>query len=131
MLLFSTGLIYEVTRQDPTSYFLNNSIDGPYFQCERGGWGSVALLGESSDTGTAPVYTDVYRSLLLSSIDSNNSFEIPLTRRTRHSPRTSFWGRFNLLTGTTAQESGETFLNGTVIYHASLAGIADTRNRIF
>ena len=131
MLLFSTGLIYEVTRQDPTSYFLNNSIDGPIFNAREVAGAQWLYSVKSSDTGTAPVYTDVYRSLLLSSIDSNNSFEIPTYAP--HTPLAAyvFLGTFNLLTGTTAQESGETFLNGTVIYHASLAGIADTRNRIF
>jgi uncharacterized membrane protein len=130
MLLFSTGLVYEVTRQDPTSFFLNDTIDAPLFNVREVA-AAQWLYVKGSNTGTAPVYADVYRSLLLTSLDFNNLFEIPSHG---HTPLAAyvFLGTFNLLTGTSAQQSNaQSFLNGTVIYHASLADISDTHNLVF
>ena len=133
-LLFSTGLIYEVTQQDPTSFFLNNAIDAPLFNAREVTAAQWLYTVKGSETGTAaPVYADFYRSLLLTSLDFNNS----LKGISGYAPDTPlsgyvFLGTFNLLTGTSAQQSAaQSFLNGTVVYHTSLAGIADTRDRVF
>lgn len=94
-LLFSTGLIYEVTQQDPTSFFLNNAIDAPLFNAREVTAAQWLYTVKGSETGTAaPVYADFYRSLLLTSLDFNNSLkgisgyapDTPLSG-------TSFWGR--------------------------------------
>jgi len=134
-LLFSTGFIYEVTRQDPTSFFLNNAIDGPVFNTREVTAAQWLYAVKSNETGTAvPVYADVYRSLLLTSLGfTNNSLEsFPIYAS--HTPLSGFvfLGTFNLLTGTSAQQSyAQSFLNGTVVYHMSLPGIAETSNRVF
>jgi uncharacterized membrane protein len=129
MLLFSTGFIYEVTRQDPTSFFLNNSIDAPSFNAREVA-GAQWLYAVKA--AALPVYADAYRGLLWTSLDSNTSLRV-LGSYAPNTPLTGyvFLGTFNLLTGTSAQQSAPSFLNGTVITHASLAGIADTRDRIF
>jgi uncharacterized membrane protein len=130
MLLFSTGFIYEVTRQDPTSFFLNDSIDAPLFNAREVA-GAQWLYAVKA--AALPVYADAYRGLLWTSLDSNHSLE-SLPSSVAKTPLAGyvFLGTFNLLTGTRAQQSyAPSFLNGTVIYHASLAGIADTRNCVF
>jgi uncharacterized membrane protein len=130
-LLFSTGLIYEVTQQDPTSFFLNATIDAPMFNAREVAGAQWLYTVRGSNT---PVYADVYRSLLLTSIDFNNSLEsFPIYE---HANTTLsgyvFLGTFNLLTGTRAQQSNaQSFLNGTVIYHVNLPGFAETSNRVF
>jgi uncharacterized membrane protein len=134
-LLFSTGLIYEITQQEPTSFFLTNAIDAPVFNAREVVAAQWLYAVKGSDTGTAarPVYADLYRSLLLSSLDFNNSL-IGLSNPAWTTPLKGyvFLGTFNLLTGTGARQSlAQSFLNGTVIYHESLAGIAGTRNRVF
>jgi uncharacterized membrane protein len=134
-LMFSTGLVYEVTRQDPTSFFLNDAIDAARFNAREVAGAQWLYAVKGSDTGTAarPVYADVYRGLLLTSLDFNNSLK-QLSDPAAKTPLAGyvFLGTFNLLTGTSAQPyNARSFLNGTLIYHASLAGIAKTRNRVF
>jgi uncharacterized membrane protein len=135
MLLFSTGFVYEVTRQDPTSFFLNDSIDAARFNTQEivaAQW-LYAAKGAGTSTAERPVYADVYRGLLWTSLDLNHSLE-QLNDPAAKTPAAGyvFLGTFNLLTGTDAQlYNARSFLNGTLIYYASLAGIADTRNRVF
>jgi uncharacterized membrane protein len=129
ILLFSTGFIYEVTRQDPTSFFLNDAIDAAVFNGREVAAAQWLYAVKGSDT---PVRVDVYRGLLLTSLDFNDSLKNIPIHAAHHTTGYVFLGTFNLLTGTSAQQSNaQSFLNGTVIYHASLAGIADTRNRVF
>ena len=134
-LLFSTGFVYEVTRQDQTSFFLNNAIDAPLFNAREVAGAQWLYAVKGNDTGKAvSVYTDVYRSLLLTSLDFNNSLEsFPIyARADTPLPGYVFLGTFNLLTGTRAQQSiAQSFLNGTVIYHVNLPAIARTSNRVF
>jgi uncharacterized membrane protein len=135
MLLFSTGLVYEVTRQDPTSFFLNDAIDAPSFNAREVAGAQWLYAVKGSDTSTAgwPVYADAYRGLLWTSLDFNHSLE-GISSPAAKTPLAGyvFLGTFNLLTGTSAQlYNARSFLNGTLVYHASLAGIADTRNRVF
>ena len=130
MLLFGTGLVYEVTRQDPTSFFLNDSIDAPRFNAREVA-GAQWLYAMKA--AALPVHADAYRDLLWTSLDFNYSWgNIP--SYAPHTPHTGyvFLGTFNLLTGTSAQQlNTQSLLNGTQIYHSSLAGIADDRNRVF
>jgi uncharacterized membrane protein len=134
-LLFSTGFVYEVTRQDQTSFFLNNAIDAPLFNAREVAGAQWLYAVKGNDTGTAAsVYADAYRSLLLTSLDFNNSLEsFPIyAHADTLLPGYVFLGTFNLLTGTRAQQSNaQSFLNGSVIYHVSLPGIAETSNRVF
>jgi uncharacterized membrane protein len=135
MLLFGTGLVYEVTRQDPTSFFLNDAIDAPRFNAREVAGAQWLYAVKGSDTSTAgrPVYADVYRGLLWTSLDSNHSLE-GISSPPAKTPLAGyvFLGTFNLLTGTSAQlYPARSFLNGTLVYHQSLAGIADSRNRVF
>jgi uncharacterized membrane protein len=130
MLLFSTGFIYQVTQQQPTSFFLSATIDAPLFN-EREVAGAQWL--DTVRVNNTPVYADAYRSLLLTSLDFNNSLN-SIPSYVPHTPLAAyvFLGTFNLLTGTSAQPSyAPSFLNGTIVYHASLAGIANHRNRVF
>jgi uncharacterized membrane protein len=135
MLMFSTGLVYEVTRQDPTSFFLNDAIDAARFNAREVAGVQWLYAVKGSDTSTAgrPVYADVYRGLLWTSLDFNHSLE-GLSDPAFRTPLAGyvFLGTFNLQTGTSAQPyNARSFLNGTLVYHESLAGIADTRNRVF
>ena len=95
MLLFSTGLVYEVTRQDPTSFFLNDAIDAPRFNAREVAGAQWLYAVKGSDTSTAgrPVYADVYRGLLWTSLDFNHSLE-GLSSPAAKTPLagTSFWG---------------------------------------
>ncbi len=130
MLLFGTGLVYEVTRQDPTSFFLNDAIDAPRFNA-RDVAGAQWLYAVKASA--RPVYADVYRGLLWTSLDSNHSL-VHLPRYAPHTPLAGYvyLGTFNLLTGTSAQQvNARSLLSGTQIDHSSLAGIADGRNRVF
>ena len=130
MLLFGTGLVYEVTRQDPTSFFLNDSIDAPRFNAREVA-GAQWLYAMKA--AALPVHADAYRDLLWTSLDFNYSWgNIP--SYAPHTPHTGyvFLGTFNLLTGTSAQQlNTQSLLNGTQVYHSSLAGIANGRNRVF
>jgi uncharacterized membrane protein len=130
MLLFGTGLVYEVTRQDPTSFFLNDSIDAPRFNAREVA-GAQWLYAMKA--AALSVHADAYRDLLWTSLDFNYSWgNIP--SYAPHTPHTGyvFLGTFNLLTGTSAQQlNTQSLLNGTQVYHSSLAGIADGRNRVF
>jgi uncharacterized membrane protein len=135
MLFFSTGFIYEVIQQDPTSFFLNNAIDAARFNQREVVAAQWLFEVKGAGTGTAglPVYADVYRGLLWTSFDLNHSLGT-LGSPAAKTPRAGYvyLGTFNLLTGTSAQlYPAKSFLNGTLIYHTSLAGIADTRNRVF
>jgi uncharacterized membrane protein len=135
MLVFSTGLVYEVTRQDPTSFFLNDAIDAARFNAREvvGAQWLYAVKGNDTSTAGRPVYADVYRGLLWTSLDFNHSLE-GISSPAAKTPLAGyvFLGTFNLLTGTSAQRyPARSFLNGTLVYHESLAGIADTRNRVF
>jgi uncharacterized membrane protein len=129
MLLFSTGFIYEVTRQDPTSFFLSDSIDAPRFNAREVAGAQWLYAVKAAER---PVYADAYRGLLWTSLDSTNLLE-SLPSPAAKTPHTGyiFLGTFNLFTGTSAQQYAPSLLNGTQISHASLAGIADTRDRIF
>ena len=130
MLLFGTGLVYEVTRQDPTSFFLNDSIDAPRFNAREVA-GAQWLYAMKA--AALPVHADAYRDLLWTSLDFNYSWgNIP--SYAPHTPHTGyvFLGTFNLLTGTSAQQlNTQSLLNGTQVYHSSLAGIANGLNRVF
>jgi len=130
MLLFGTGLVYEVTRQDPTSFFLNDAIDAPRFNAREVA-GAQWLHAVKASKG--PVYADVYRGLLWTSLDSNHSL-IRLPSYAPHTPHAGYvyLGTFNLLTGTSAQQVyAQSLLSGTQVNHSSLAGIAGGRNRVF
>ena len=130
MLLFGTGLVYEVTRQDPTSFFLNDAIDAPRFNAREVA-GAQWLYAMKASTGR--VYADVYRGLLWTSLDSNRSL-VSLPSYAPYTPRAGYvyLGTFNLLTGTSAQQVyARSLLSGTQTTHSSLAGIADGRNRVF
>ena len=130
MLLFGTGLVYEVTRQDPTSFFLNDTIDAPRFNVREVA-GAQWLYAMKASTGR--VYADVYRGLLWTSLDSNRSL-VSLPSYAPYTPRAGYvyLGTFNLLTGTSAQQVyARSLLSGTQTTHSSLAGIADGRNRVF
>jgi len=130
MLLFGTGLVYEVTRQDPTSFFLNDAIDAPRFNAREVAGAQWLYAVKAS---ARPVYADLYRGLLWTSLDSNHS----LVRLPSHAPHTPlagyvYLGTFNLLTGTSAQQvNARSLLSGTQTSHSSLVGIADGRNRVF
>ena len=129
MLLFSTGFIYEVTRQEPTSFFLNDSIDAPRFNAREVAGAQWLYAVKAAER---PVYADAYRGLLWTSLDSTTLLE-SLPSHAAKTPHNGyvFLGTFNLFTGTSAQQYAPSLFNGTQISYASLAGIADTRDRIF
>ncbi len=131
ILLFGTGFVYEVTRQDPTSFFLNDAIDAPRFNAREVA-GAQWLY--AVNPAARPVYADAYRGLLLTSIESWNHWLESIPSYAPHTPLAGYvyLGTFNLLTGTSAQQvNAQSLLSGTQINHSSLAGIADGRNRVF
>lgn len=135
MMLFSTGLVYEVSRQDPTSFFLNDAIDAARFSEQEvvaAQWLASARSSPTDTKNASPVYADVYRGLLWTSVDSDRSLtNLPyMTFKTPHDGYI-YLGTFNLLTGTKAQTNARSFLNGTLVFHSSTAGVADNRYRIF
>ncbi|MFZ0011418.1 MAG: DUF2206 domain-containing protein [Halobacteriota archaeon] len=135
-LVFGTGLVYEVTRQEPTSFFLDNAIDAPIFNAREvagAQWLYADYAAKGGNTSPPIVYADVYRGLLWTSLDSNQSLKyLPVPFKQAPLADYVFLGTFNLLTGTSAQQyPARSFLNGTLVYHANLDGIRDTRNRIF
>jgi uncharacterized membrane protein len=130
MLLFGTGLVYEVTRQDPTSFFLSDAIDAPRFNAREVA-GAQWLYADK--TSAQLVYADLYRGLLWTSLDSNYSLR-SIPSYAPHTPHSGyvFLGTFNLLTGTSAQQvKPQSLLSGTQASYSSLAGIADERDRVF
>jgi uncharacterized membrane protein len=129
------AVLFVVMRQDPTSFFLNDAIDAARFNAREvaGAQWLYAVKGSDTSTSGRPVYADVYRGLLWTSLDFNYSLE-GLSDPAARTPLVGyvFLGTFNLQTGTSAQlYPTRSFLNGTLIYYESLAGIADTRNRVF
>ncbi len=130
MLLFGTGLVYQVTRQDPTSFFLNDSIDAPSFNAREVAGAQWLYAAKAA---ALPVYADAYRHLLWTSLDFSYSWGT-IPRYAPYTPYTGyvFLGTFNLLTGTGEQQlNSQSLLNSTQVYQSSLAGIADGRNRVF
>jgi len=132
MLLFGTGFVYEVTRQDPTSFFLNNSIDAPLFNAQEVAGAEWLYAVKGTGAAARPVYADVFRGLLWASLDSNSSLE-SLPSYAPDTPLAAYvyLGTYNLLTGTSAQLSARSFLSGTQIHYSSLDGMTGGRNRIF
>ncbi len=134
-LLFSTGVVYEVTRQDPTSFFLTDGIDAARFnerEVTAAQWLAGAKPSFTDTQNASPVYADVYRGLLWTSVDSNHSLQpLPyMAYKTAHNGYI-YLGSFNLVTGTKAQTNARSFLNGTLVFHTSTAGVATNRHRIF
>jgi uncharacterized membrane protein len=65
-LLFNSGFVYEVTKNDPTMMALNNSVDYPRFsngEVQAAQWIANQVGTESANVS---VYGDIYGSLLLS-----------------------------------------------------------------
>jgi uncharacterized membrane protein len=64
-LLFNTGFVYEIAKDNPTSFFLNTELDGPYFNQQevRG----AEWLFQNRNKKLV-VYADGYRSQLCKSI---------------------------------------------------------------
>ena len=136
MLLFSTGFVYEITRQDPTSFFLNEQIDTARFnerEVAAAQWLSQVRPSETDARNTPPVYADAYRGLLWTSLDGNYSLN-GIPDQAYKMPRDGYvyLGTFNTETGSGAQVyNARSFLNGTLIFHSGLSGVIDERNRIF
>jgi len=66
-LLFNSGFMYEVTKDDPTMMALNNTIDYPRFsdgEVQAAKWIANQVKTEPVNT-TVTVYGDIYGSLLL------------------------------------------------------------------
>jgi len=65
-LLFNTGWIYEIAGDSPTSFSLNNTIDGPKFsEQEVTGKEWLYQVYPFKENKTSYIYADYYRFLLL------------------------------------------------------------------
>ncbi len=134
-LLFSTGIVYEVTQQDPTSFVLNDTIDAARFnqrEVTAAQWLGDVKTSSAGTQDASPVYTDVYRGLLWTSFNSNRSLKdlFYVTWKTPHDGYI-YLGTFNLVSGTKAQTNARSFLNGTLVFHTNTYGVEVDRHRIF
>ncbi|ODV48848.1 putative membrane protein [Methanohalophilus euhalobius] len=64
-LLFNSGLVFEVAKDNPGSFSLNSSLDGPHFNEQE--FSGAKWLYEVKNNNV--IYADLYRTLLLDSFD--------------------------------------------------------------
>ncbi|MCX6660891.1 MAG: DUF2206 domain-containing protein, partial [Candidatus Bathyarchaeota archaeon] len=91
LLLFGTGAIYQIAKDNPTSFALNSSVDSPVYSTQE----VVGAHWVADFSGHDRVYADGYRYQLLSGLGI--SFLYIQENATLSKGSTTYFGEFNIM----------------------------------
>ena len=124
-LLFNTGFVYEVTKDNPGSIALNSTIDYPRFN-EQEVFGAKWLNDVKSSN---PIYADKYRRLLLGSFEWGQVSSFPVDVDKIQDDSYIYLGKFNIMNETVLIGYREKALKRT--FYTNSSDIVGDRDRIY